>query len=141
MTLADVRNSVPLTRFRRFRHTRPFWGGVLVLVAGLEIGSLPFGPTDALIRAGASAVAGLACAVLLVALGLLILAVPSQRFVAGFAAVVVSLAAFVFSNLGGFVVGMLLGIVGGSLAFGWIPDARPVAVAPESGRGNGDELG
>lgn len=117
----------PLRGFRRFRHTRPFWGGVFVLLAGLEIGVLPLGPTDPLLRAGASAFVGLLCSALLLAMGLLILLVPSQRLIAGAVAVAVSLCSFVLSNLGGFVIGMLLGILGGSLAVGWVPDTARYA--------------
>jgi hypothetical protein len=122
MQLARVRNSPPVVGFRRFRRSRPFWAGVLVVIAGLELGALPIGPTDALIRAGRSAGAGLACAALLLVMGLVILGLPSQRVVAGLVAVGASLGSFVLSNLGGFVVGMLLGVLGGSMAVGWVPD-------------------
>jgi len=118
------RSSPAVAAFRRFRYTRPFWGGLLVLIAGVEIGLLPLGPTDALIRAGVNATAGLACAALLLVVGVVILAMPSQRLVAGLVAVVASLVSYPLSNLGGFVVGMLLGILGGSMAVGWVPDAR-----------------
>ncbi|MGQ0625631.1 MAG: DUF6114 domain-containing protein [Sporichthyaceae bacterium] len=134
MALAQLRASRPIAGLRRFRHTRPFWGGVLVLAAALIIGYLPFGPTDELIRAGSSAAAGLSAAVVLGVLGLVILVFPAQRILAGLAAVAVSLAAFVLSNLGGFVIGMLLGILGGSLAVGWVPDKRaPDKRAPDKG--------
>ncbi|HEY2833974.1 MAG TPA: DUF6114 domain-containing protein [Sporichthyaceae bacterium] len=122
MHLTQLRNSPPVLRFRRFRRSRPFWGGLLVVIAGLELGALPIGPTDALIKAGKSAGAGLACAGLLLLMGVVILIVPSQRIVAGLIAVGASLASFVLSNLGGFVIGMLLGVLGGSLAVGWVPD-------------------
>jgi hypothetical protein len=118
----QVRGGTVLRRFRQFRRTRPFWGGVLVIAAGVEVGMLPLGPTDALVRAGVNTVAGLACAALLVLMGAVILAAPSQRIVAGVIAVGTSLASFLLSNLGGFVVGMLLGILGGSLAVGWVSD-------------------
>ena len=55
-------------------------------------------------------------------MALLVLFLPSQRIVAGLIAVVVSLCSFPLSNLGGFVIGMLLGILGGSMAVGWVPD-------------------
>lgn len=115
--------------FRRFRHTRPFWAAVLILVAGVELAILPLGPTDALIRAGVSAAAGLACALLMLLMGVVILALPSQRVVAGLIAVAAALASFVLSNLGGFVVGMLLGVLGGSMAVGWVPDLDRYKVA------------
>jgi hypothetical protein len=122
MHLTRLRNSPAVVWFRHFRRTRPFWGGLLVLIAGVEIGTLPLGPTDDLIKAGPNTGIGLACAGALLLMGVLILALPSQRVVAGLVAVGVSLASFVLSNLGGFAVGMLLGVVGGSLAVGWVPD-------------------
>ena len=122
MHLTQLRNSPLMLRFRRFRRTRPFWAGLLVLIAGVEIGLLPLGPTDELIKAGKSAAAGLACAAALLLMGVLILLLPSQRVLAGLIAVGAALASFVLSNLGGFAVGMLLGVLGGSMAVGWVPD-------------------
>ncbi|MGI8679655.1 MAG: DUF6114 domain-containing protein [Jatrophihabitans sp.] len=124
MLLEGPRNTVPLRRFRRFRNTRPFWGGLFVLAAGVVIAVLPIGPTDQLIHAGKGVFAGAACGLLLLLMGAVIWFLPSQRLIAGTIAVLVSLASFVLSNLGGFVVGMLLGILGGSLAFGWVPDRQ-----------------
>ena len=39
-------------------------------------------------------------------------------------AVLLSLVAWLTSNLGGFVIGLLLGVIGGSLSFGWAPGPR-----------------
>jgi hypothetical protein len=119
---ADLRASTPVRRFREFRWTRPFWAAVLVGIAAGEQAILPVGPTDALIKAGSSAFLGLICAAALALMALVILFLPSQRVVAGLVAVVVSLCSFPLSNLGGFVIGMLLGILGGSMAVGWVPD-------------------
>ena len=121
-SLAAVRASRPVRRFREFRWTRPFWAAVLIGVAAAEQAVLPVGPTDALIKAGSSAFLGLICAAVLALMALVILFLPSQRIVAGVIAVGVSLGSFPLSNLGGFVLGMLLGILGGSMAVGWVPD-------------------
>ncbi|WP_187776174.1 DUF6114 domain-containing protein [Antrihabitans cavernicola] len=109
-------------RFRRFRWSRPFWGGLFVIFGGLVIGWLPLGPITTIIHTGVGGWAGFACAALLIAMGLFILLAPSQRVLASIVAVVVALASFPLSNLGGFVVGMMAGVIGGSLAFGWTPD-------------------
>ncbi len=111
-----------LGAFRRFRWTRPFWGGLLVLFGGFVIGVLPLGPVTDIIRLGVGGVSGFICAGILIAVGLFIWFVPSQRMLAAIVAVVVSLASFPLSNLGGFIVGMLSGILGGCMAFGWVPD-------------------
>lgn len=120
--LDGFRASAPVRRFREFRWTRPFWAALLILVAAAEQAVLPVGPTDALIKAGSSAFLGLICAGALALMALVILFLPSQRIVAGLIAVGVSLCSFPLSNLGGFVIGMLLGILGGSMAVGWVPD-------------------
>ncbi len=109
-------------RFRRFRWTRPFWGGLLVLFAGLVIGYIPLGPIAVIVHAGVGGVAGFACALILIAMGLFIWFGQSQRLLAAIVAVVVSLASFPLSNFGGFIVGMMSGIIGGCLTFGWVPD-------------------
>jgi Family of unknown function (DUF6114) len=44
---------------------------------------------------------------------------PEQRVFYSILAVVLSLGTWITSNLGGFVVGLVLGIAGASLAFGW----------------------
>jgi hypothetical protein len=108
--------------FRRFRYTRPFWGGLFVFASALEIAYLPLGPVNTIIKAGAGPLVALACAALLGLMGLLLWFRPAQRTFAAVIAVLTSLASFPLSNLGGFVVGMILGILGGSLAFGWVPN-------------------
>ncbi|WP_327043949.1 DUF6114 domain-containing protein [Microbispora sp. NBC_01189] len=103
-----------------WRRSRPFWGGLLVLLAGLELLSIPFA-TKALplvIRSGTVGATYL-IALVLVILGLMIWLQPGQRAFLGVVAVLVSIASFVYANLGGFLVGMLLGLVGGALAVAW----------------------
>jgi hypothetical protein len=57
--------------------------------------------------------------------GVLILANPPQRLFYGVVSCLLSLGTWITSNLGGFIVGMLLGIVGACLTFGWLPDQDP----------------
>ncbi|GAA0393140.1 hypothetical protein GCM10009530_50600 [Microbispora corallina] len=107
---------------RSWRRTRPFWGGLLTLLAGLELLSIPFA-TRALplvIQSGTVGATYL-ISLLLIILGLLLWLQPGQRVFLGVVAVLVSIASFVYANLGGFLVGMLLGLVGGALAAAWTP--------------------
>jgi hypothetical protein len=46
---------------------------------------------------------------------------PAQRLFSSLVAAVLALASWVTSNLGGFVFGLLLGLVGSALAFAWSP--------------------
>ncbi|MEV5742687.1 DUF6114 domain-containing protein [Microbispora rosea] len=108
----------------KWRRSRPFWGGLLVLAAGLELLSIPFA-TQALplvIQSGTVGATYLIALVLII-LGLMVWLQPGQRAFLGVVAVLVSIASFVYANLGGFLVGMLLGLVGGALAVAWTPAA------------------
>src|SRR5215472_2007529 len=66
-------------------------------------------------------------AVLIVA-GLLLWFHPVQRMFYSIVAVLLAIAALVASNLGGFLIGTILGVVGGSLGFAWMP--LPPGTAP-----------
>ncbi|MEU6426044.1 DUF6114 domain-containing protein [Microbispora sp. NPDC046973] len=116
----------------KWRRSRPFWGGLLVLAAGLELLSIPFA-TQALplvIQSGTVGATYLIALVLII-LGLMIWLQPGQRAFLGVVAVLVSIASFVYANLGGFLIGMLLGLVGGALAVAWAPaEATEAGAAP-----------
>ncbi|HCT78116.1 MAG TPA: hypothetical protein DGG94_02455 [Micromonosporaceae bacterium] len=115
-------------RFRSWRRTRPFWGGVLTVLAGLEIvvtmnlelhgGTISFGPEK---------FTGYLIAFVLVLCGLLGWFTPAQRHFYGLVATFVAIYSLLGVNLGGFFVGMLLGIAGGGLIFAWnpAPDSSP----------------
>ncbi|GII53308.1 hypothetical protein Pth03_16970 [Planotetraspora thailandica] len=106
----------------RWRGSRPFWGGLFTVIGGLELLGIPFA-TQALplvIQSGTVGASYL-IAVVLIVVGLLIWLQPGQRAFLGVVAVLVSLASFVYANLGGFLIGMLLGLVGGALAAAWTP--------------------
>jgi hypothetical protein len=112
-------------RFRAWRHRRPFLGGLLTMLSGAVISALPLAPATVMIAQGIAGVPSVLIGVFLMALGMIVWAQPRQRTIAGVLTVLVGLAALVFSNLGGFVVGSLLAFVGGGLMFAWQPTARP----------------
>jgi len=111
--------------FRRWRRTRPFWGGLIALLGGIEILLSERAPVSVVVHLGAQGLAGFVLPVVLVLCALLLWFNPAQRIFYSILAVLVALASFITSNLGGFVLGMLLGIVGGSLAFAWTPGQPP----------------
>lgn len=102
-----------------WRRTRPFWGGLLVLVAGLEILLSERAPLGIMVHIGLQGIAGYIIPAVLVLVGLLLLFNPAQRVFYSLLAVLLALSSWITSNLGGFFVGMLLGVLGGSLAFAW----------------------
>ncbi|MEU8133983.1 DUF6114 domain-containing protein [Streptodolium elevatio] len=136
---------------RRWRRTRPFWGGVYLIAGGLEIMLIPMSPLSILITLGVGGLAALAIGSVLVFAGLCLWFLPAQRHFVSLVALVASVVSFAATNLGGFLVGMALGVLGSSMGFGWRPtkphggsaglggDASgPDDAASGDGRGTGD---
>ena len=124
---ARARASRTWQAFRAWRRSRPFWGGLLLLLAGVELVAIPLlsvlahGSVKVVIYIGIGGVFGVLIGGLLVACGLLIWFHPVQRVFYAIAGVLLAVASFVATNLGGFFFGMLLGVTGASLSFGWTP--------------------
>ncbi|MCX4986986.1 DUF6114 domain-containing protein [Streptomyces sp. NBC_00572] len=108
--------------FRRWRRTRPFWATVWTALGGFVIFFLPMAPLGKILQVGVGGIAGMAGGVVLMAMALLMLLLPSQRHTAGVIAVIAGVASFPLSNLGGLFVGMVLSVLGGSMAFAWLPE-------------------
>ncbi|KKZ70723.1 hypothetical protein VO63_27435 [Streptomyces showdoensis] len=107
--------------FRRWRRTRPFWAGIWTGLGGFVIFFLPLAPLGKILQIGVGGIAGMAGGVVLMAMALLILLLPGQRHTAGVIAVIAGVASFPLSNLGGLFLGMFLAVLGGSMAFSWLP--------------------
>jgi Family of unknown function (DUF6114) len=128
--------------FREWRRTRPFWGGLLLVIAGLELLALPlYGVLShhaikLVIYIGIGGVFGILIGILLIAAGVMCWLNPAQRVFYGIAGIVLGLGSFPATNLGGFFLAMLLAIIGGSLAFSWtriesVPAAPSAPETPE----------
>lgn len=111
--------------FRAWRRARPFWGGLLVLLGAAEILLTYHAPFGLVVHFGVYGLAGYAVPGLLALLGAMIVFDPTHRTFYSVFAVLTALGSWLTSNLGGFIIGMLLGLVGGSLAFGWQYGERP----------------
>ncbi|MFE8944703.1 DUF6114 domain-containing protein [Streptomyces sp. NPDC007856] len=111
--------------FRGWRARRPFWGGLLLALAGGEILLTEKASLKVVMHIGMQGVAGYLLPTLMALLGLLILFNPTQRLFYSITGVLLSLGSWVTSNLGGFFIGLLLGVTGSCLAFGWLPDQEP----------------
>ncbi|MET8975040.1 DUF6114 domain-containing protein [Streptomyces sp. NPDC004539] len=112
-------------RFRRWRGHRPFVGGVLLTFGGAEILVTMKAPLPVILHIGMQGLAGYLLPSLMILCGLLILFNPAQRLFYSITAVLLSLGTWVTSNIGGFMVGLLCGLIGSSMAFGWLPDQEP----------------
>ncbi|KQV23676.1 MULTISPECIES: DUF6114 domain-containing protein [unclassified Kitasatospora] len=128
--------ATPWERFHTWRHTRPFWGGLLAILAGgpilyfpyfhLKLGQLTMAMST---TAGAGS---LVIGLLLIALGLTAWFQPLVRVFCGVATTILSLISIPVSNFGGFLLGFLLGLVGGGLLLSWAPlKPEPVVEAVE----------
>jgi hypothetical protein len=121
-----VRGTLPhraRVAFRRWRHTRPFWGGLLVAAGGGEILFTEKAPLGVVMHVGMQGLSGYLLPAMMILCGLLLWFAPAQRTFYAVLSVLLALGTWLTSNLGGFLIGMLLGVVGGSLAFGWTPKA------------------
>lgn len=106
-------------RFRRWRRSRPFWGGLFTLLGGLEIATIPLTAYKIMLVTPSVVIAALVGAVIAI-LGLLMWMTPSQNKLYGLLAILLGVASFVTSNVGGFLLGGLLSIIGGALGFAWV---------------------
>ncbi|MFD5462326.1 DUF6114 domain-containing protein [Kitasatospora sp. NPDC127059] len=123
--------------FREFRRTRPFWGGLLAMIAGVPILYFPYahltfgGLTIAMsTTAGAGS---LIIGVLMIILGLTAWFQPAVRVFAGIATILLTLVSIPVSNLAGFGLSLLPGLIGGGLMVSWAPMPEP-STAPARGR-------
>ena len=124
-------------RFRSWRRSRPFWGGLFSIIGGLEIALIPLSAYRIILVSHSVALAAVVGAVIAI-LGFLMWATPSQNKLYGLLVVLLGVVSFVTSNVGGFLLGGLLSILGGSLGFAWVVvGEEPVPGAetgPEAGR-------
>jgi hypothetical protein len=106
-----------------WRRSRPFWGGVFLVAAGAELLLIPL-PEHSMgliMHVGTGGVLGILIGALLIACAFLLWFQPQHRIFYSIVAVLLAIAALVASNLGGFIAGTVLGVLGGSLGFAWTP--------------------
>ncbi|MDN4615956.1 DUF6114 domain-containing protein [Leifsonia sp. F6_8S_P_1B] len=109
-------------RFRAWRRRRPFVGGLLTALGGIELffsGQLDIGRIH--VQLGIEGLQATIIPILLVVLGVLAIAMPAHRIFYGVIALAVAVYSLVGVNLGGFFIGMLLSTVGGILTVAWMP--------------------
>lgn len=121
-TAAAADTDTAWARFSRWRRQRPFVGGVLIALGGIELffsGQLDIGKIH--VQLGIEGLQATIIPIVLVLLGVLIVLMPAHRIFYGVIALVVAVYSLVGVNLGGFFVGMILSTVGGVLAVAWMP--------------------
>jgi hypothetical protein len=132
----------PRLAFRRWRRSRPFWGGLWSVLGGLVILAGPATAFKVILVAGQIVWVGILVGLLISAFGLLVWFAPSQRQIAGILIVFLAAASFISSDLGGFFIGMILAITGGAMVFAWVPEKvrknrkQPVPTIATAGPGS-----
>ncbi|MGZ4451797.1 MAG: DUF6114 domain-containing protein [Nocardioides sp.] len=107
--------------FRAFRRTRPFWGGLWTMVAGAEIIKAMSFDIGLALTGGWSYSAGYVMGGGLILFGLVAWFAPHYRGLTGILAFLVALGAFPAANLGGYLFGSVVGVVGASMIWSWGP--------------------
>lgn len=116
--------------FRRWRRSRPFWGGLGILVGATVVLVVPFvtlriGELTVSLSTPGGAVAAVLVAVVLVCCGGAAWWRPRFKTGAGVVAMVAAPVAVLFANLGGLVLGSLLTALGAAATLAWAPGPRP----------------
>jgi len=126
--------------FRRWRRSRPFWGGLFTILAGVEIlGTTKVSLAGLTLQMGPTGFLSWLIPTILVTCGLLMWLSPAQRIFYAVVGAVTAVYSLIGVNLGGFFIGMLLGMVGSALGFAWVPVKKSAAVAPAAGEPDGDQ--
>jgi hypothetical protein len=109
-------------RFVAWCRRRPFIGGLLMVLAGIEMffsGQLTVGAMR--VQVGIEGFQATIIPIVLALIGVLATLMPQHRIFYGVIGLVVAVYSLVGVNLGGFFVGMLLAAVGGVLIVSWMP--------------------
>ncbi|MFK4852380.1 DUF6114 domain-containing protein [Microbacterium sp. ZW T6_19] len=132
VTEEDVASSASTTGgFRAWRRQRPFIGGLLIAIGGVEMffsGQLDIGHLH--VQMGIEGMQATIIPIVLLLLGVLAISMPAHHIFYGVIALAVSIYSLIGVNLGGFLIGMLLSTVGGILVVAWM---GPKAMASDVG--------
>ncbi|WP_063749000.1 DUF6114 domain-containing protein [Streptomyces sp. NRRL B-24484] len=122
-------------RFRNWRRSRPFWGGLLAMIAGVPILYFPYAELNlagmTVSMATTAGAGSLIIGILMMCLGLTAWFQPLVRIFCGVATTLLSLISIPVSNLGGFGFGLVLGLMAGGLLMAWAP-LKPVALVEDA---------
>ena len=107
--------------FRRWRRGRPFFAGLSIAFAGLDIWYWPHSSVGKMLSMGLPGISSIFIAVFLALFGVTVWFFPTYRVFSGIASIMLALLSLVATNLGGFFIGFLCGMLGGAFAVAWTP--------------------
>ncbi|MBB5158901.1 DUF6114 domain-containing protein [Saccharopolyspora phatthalungensis] len=108
-----------VTAFSQWRATRPFLAGLLTLFAGMELAVVPVLSVRFILIQGGPGIGSLLVAAALVGCGILLWTKPWRHNLLGAGIIALAFTSYVTTNLGGFLIGMVLALIGGALAVSW----------------------
>jgi hypothetical protein len=117
--------------FRAWRKTRPFWAGIWCILGGLLIAYGPTTGIKVIFVSGTIVWLGILVGVLVITMGFFLWFTPHLRHLVGILAALFATVSLFTSDYGGFLVGLLLGTLGGALGFAWTPVRSRPAPSPE----------
>lgn len=136
MTTVEAQPVAGGAAFQRWQRTRPFWGGLFLLLSAGELFlSSNMDLTSMKVHLGPTGFLSYVIPLMLALCGALVWASPGQRMFYGIVGLAVAVYSLIGLNLGGFVLGMVLGVVGGALSVAWapvVPRTAPGAVTPKT---------
>lgn len=122
--------------FKHWRRQRPFIGGVLAVLGGIELffsGQLDLGNMQ--IQFGIEGLQATVVPIAIVVLALLSIFRPTHHVFYGIIALILSVYSLVGVNLGGYLLGMLLSTIGAILIVAWMGPRAPKGGAKASETG------
>lgn len=108
-------------KFKNWRVKRPFSGAVLSILSGIIILYVPAQLYEVAAAPGSMIVVGLLLGGLTLLMGVLSLIMPKLSTLLGLIAIL-SASLSIMGALGGFLIGTVLGIIGGALCIAWKPE-------------------
>ena len=119
------RFTAPTERYRRpfraWRRGRPFFPGLFILLAGLDIWYWPHSSVGTMLSMGLPGISSVFIAIFLAIFAVTVWFFPTYRVFSGIAAIMLALLSLIATNLGGFFIGFLCGMLGGACAVAWTP--------------------
>jgi VIT1/CCC1 family predicted Fe2+/Mn2+ transporter len=108
-------------KFKNWRAKRPFTGGILCILSGIIILWVPAQLYEVAAAPGSMIVVGLLLGGLTLLMGVLSFIMPKLSTLLGTIAILTA-SLSIMGALGGFLIGTILGIIGGSFCIAWKPE-------------------
>ncbi|MBT2697277.1 hypothetical protein J7E79_07610 [Bacillus sp. ISL-40] len=105
-------------RFTKWRKSRPLWGALITIISGVMILWVPLNLYLSTFLPGSIAIIGLLFGGLLTLIGIVALFFPNASKILGIFTIFLSILS-VIGALGGFLIGTLIGIIGGASLMAW----------------------